>query len=65
MDLILDFICRLSFSQLAFCAIALLGTLLWLPEAVNSILWKWQRFRELDEEAYQPWMDKEKWDETR
>lgn len=65
MDLILDFICRMSIWELLAFGAAAVYALLWLPVLFGEAAEKYRRFREADREEYQPWMRKDKWNETR
>lgn len=65
MDLILDFICRMNIWELLALGLVVGYVLLWMPVLFRAAAEKYRLFRENDREEYQPWMRKDKWNETR
>lgn len=64
MEMILDFICRLTFPEMLMLGLCVVYVIAFLPVAAEEVLRRWENFKRLDREEYQPWMNREKWNET-
>lgn len=64
MDMILDIICRMSMWEMLGLSLICIYIIISLPEIAQWIYEKYEEYRRLDKEEYQPWMDKEKWNAT-